>query len=70
MKNATLVRKGSKMIRMECDSCEKLLGDDEACYTLSLKGTKEDSVVRPLHMDLCPRCARKYLKAIQEPLNV
>lgn len=56
------------MIRMECDSCEKLLGDDEACYTLSLKGTKEDSVVRPLHMDLCPRCARRYLKVLKEPV--
>jgi hypothetical protein len=64
------------MIVVQCDSCEKPLRNEpdqhgneaEAHYTLEVKGTKGDKTIRPLFMDLCPRCVRFYLKTLRQPL--
>jgi hypothetical protein len=63
-------------VKIQCDSCEKFLRNEvdatgaepDAHYTLKVVGVKGDKTIHPLDMDLCPKCARKYLRHLQEPI--
>lgn len=70
------------MIQVVCDNCKRVLRDtpDEANKdngdwkpdvhaTLKLHVQQGDNSVRPIDMDLCLRCAKKYLAVLKRPMD-
>lgn len=64
------------MIQVVCDNCSYVLrnSDDstgaepEISATLKLSISKGENGVVPLHMDLCLKCAKKYLAVLKDPV--
>ncbi|AYN58043.1 hypothetical protein HWB90_gp096 [Mycobacterium phage Fowlmouth] len=58
-------------IQVVCDDCKRVLRDSEDATGAepepqgTLQLTFNGKTL--FHMDLCPRCSRKYLKKLQEP---
>jgi hypothetical protein len=68
-------------IQIVCDNCGDVLRDKpdetqkddpkwqpDAHATLKLHVQQNDKNVRPIDMDLCIRCAKRYLKVLRQPL--
>ena len=64
------------MIQTICDNCGKTMRDKpdasgaepEPFCTLKLRVAKADKVIHPIDMDLCLKCAKKYLRILSDPV--
>lgn len=63
-------------IQVVCDNCGHILRNEsdstdaepEAHATLKLHVAQGNQSAYPIDMDLCLRCAKKYLKVLRDPI--
>lgn len=64
------------MIQVVCDNCSHVLRNEpdetgaeaEVHATLKLVVAKADKTIRPIDMDLCIKCAKRYLAVLKDPI--